>query len=110
MFSFLFVLFCACRSEKPQNDSATLEPDWWETENEAADEDSQSDDIEKEDTAEKPEEWEEEKDSGVEDVEDCAENFDPDVPCQGDWTTTLCLHEGQLWWCDNGVWLNEEDK
>ena len=65
---------------------------------------------EKEDTGfeDKPEDEEEENDSS--DYTECGEDFDPNVPCQGDWTTTVCTSDGLIWWCDNGVWLNEEDK
>ena len=41
---------------------------------------------------------------------DCADDFDPTESCQGDWTTTLCMHEGKLYWCEDGVWKNEDDK
>lgn len=106
LYTVMFLL--ACRSEKVQEDTAE-QPDWWETEDGGSSEASPSD-VDNEDTAEKPEELEEEKDSGFEEVEECAENFDPDMPCQGDWTTTLCMYDGQLWWCEGGVWMNEEEK
>ena len=41
---------------------------------------------------------------------DCGSNFDPTESCTGDWTTTLCMHDSLIWWCDNGVWMNEEEK
>lgn len=42
--------------------------------------------------------------------QDCGPNFDPTDSCTGDWTTTLCIHESLIWWCQDGQWVSEEDK
>ena len=42
--------------------------------------------------------------------QDCGPNFDPTDSCTGDWTTTICMYNSLIWWCENGVWMNEEDK
>lgn len=41
-------------------------------------------------------------------LEACDEDFDPGMPCDGDWFETICLHEGVIWWCEDGSWWNEE--
>lgn len=41
---------------------------------------------------------------------DCGPNFDPNESCTGDWTTTICMHDSLIWWCENGAWMNEEEK
>ena len=74
--------------------------------------DGEEGEDEKEDTGfeDKPEDEDGEGGNGSSDYTECGEDFDPNVPCQGDWTTTVCTSDGLIWWCDNGVWLNEEDK
>jgi hypothetical protein len=57
------------------------------------------------DTGDKPD------DSGWDsEIEDCLDDFDPEAPCEGDWTTTMCMHDGMIWWCEEGAWMNEGDK
>ena len=65
--------------------------------------DQPSDDEEKPDEGDKPDEEDAE-------YKECDETFDPDEPCEGDYTTTMCLFDGLYWWCQDGVWLNEDDK
>ena len=90
--SALFGLLCfamGCRSDKIEqsNDSDV----WWETDTEKQDEytDDDKDDSE---------------------YSDCGENFDSDASCEGGWEETICLFEDVIWWCDNGIWVNEDDK
>ena len=103
------LLTFACREEKEeqpteQEDTAT----WWEVEEvEDVEEESESDntDLEEED---KPED----SDDKPEDIEvdECPEGFDPTASCEGSWEETICMFEGLIWWCQDGVWLSEEDK
>jgi hypothetical protein len=44
------------------------------------------------------------------DFDDCPEGFDPEPPCEGEWMSTICVHEGLLWWCEDGAWMNENEK
>ena len=93
------ILQLACSPAKTQEDTA-LSPDWWETEvTETDTEDSAESEVDKE---------EEEYDEA--DIEDCADDFNPEEPCEGDWTTTMCMYDDLLWWCDNGVWVNKEEE
>ena len=124
MIALSFSLLFACRSGSAKvqldEDTSAEEPEWWDSEsdetNQSDDSDesssSDSDEEKEEDTGDKPEdeEFEDEKDSGLGDTEDCGEDFDSSAPCEGDWTTTLCMHDGLYWWCEGGVWINEEDK
>ena len=120
MLTISFALIFGCRSAKVQLDEDTSieEPEWWESDVEETDESDGSsssdseDDEKEEDTGDKPEdgEFEDEKDSGLGDTQDCGDDFDPTASCEGDWTTTLCMHDGLYWWCEGGVWVNEEDK
>ena len=119
-FSFLFG--CRSGSAKVQldEDTSTEDPEWWESDAEETDESDDSDESspsdsgeeKEEDTGDKPEDGEDddEKDSGLGDTEDCGDDFDSTASCEGDWTTTLCMHDGLYWWCEGGVWVNEEDK
>jgi hypothetical protein len=98
-------------SDEEEQNTDSGKPDYEEDEN---------DEDEKEDTGfeDKPEDEDEDGEgegegeggNGSSDYTECGEDFDPNVPCQGDWTTTICTSDGLIWWCDNGVWLNEEDK
>ena len=115
MFIISFSLLFACRSGSAKvqldEDTSVEEPEWWDSESDDSENSTESDE-EKEDTGDKPEdeEYEDEKDSGFGDTEDCGEDFDSTASCEGDWTTTLCMHDGLYWWCEGGVWINEEDK
>jgi hypothetical protein len=48
------------------------------------------------------------KDTG--EYPDCGGDFDPTATCEGDWKETICTHNGKTYWCQDGVWLNEDDK
>ena len=108
-----------CRSKVQEEVVDTGTDSWSQSEVTESDEeqnadsgkpDYEEDEEGKEDTGfeDKPEDGEGE--NGSSDYTECGEDFDPNVPCQGDWTTTACTSDGLIWWCDNGVWLNEEDK
>ena len=47
-------------------------------------------------------------DENDDELESCDEGFDSEMPCDGDWFETICLHEGVVWWCEDGAWWNEE--
>ena len=51
-----------------------------------------------------------EKEEGVGEFGECASDFNPDSSCEGNWEETICTFEGLIFWCEDGVWLNEEDK
>lgn len=122
------MMLVGCRSKTPEEVVDTGTDSWSQSEVTESDEEQNTDSgkpdyeegeegewDEKEDTGfeDKPEEGEgeeEEGGNGSSDYTECGEEFDPNVPCQGDWTTTVCTSDGLIWWCDNGVWLNEEDK
>ena len=39
----------------------------------------------------------------------CGDEVVAGADCEGDWTTTLCTSaDGDVWWCDAGVWTNEK--
>jgi hypothetical protein len=41
--------------------------------------------------------------------DDCAEDFNSNEPCEGDWMTTTCVTaEGEFWWCEDGEWTSEK--
>jgi len=110
------MMLVGCRSKIQEEIVDTGTDSWSQSEVVESDEEQETDsgkpDYEegKEDTGfeDKPED--EEDENGSSDYTECGEDFDPNVPCQGDWTTTVCTSDGLIWWCDNGVWLNEEDK
>ena len=100
----LAITMLGCRSEK----EATTEDSgaWWETEEggeySEGDEGDGDKPEESGDGGDKPEDG-----SGY---SDCPEDFDPSATCEGSWEETICMYDGMIWWCDAGVWLNEEDK
>jgi hypothetical protein len=77
---------------------------WWDGIGESDDDDKPNDTGKPE--GEKPD------DTGKPEGEkpgDCPEDMEPGAPCEGDWTTTLCTDEdGEMWWCEDGVWSNEK--
>ena len=101
----LLLFFVGCRENK---DIEEEPQEWWESESETEkDEDSESSEEEKEDKEDTTGDGE---DKPLEDIEECPEDFDAQAPCEGSWESTICTYEGVIWWCENGVWLNEEDK
>ena len=71
---------------------------------------AEGDDSEGEES-DKPDEDGDDKPEGEDgDAKECDDDFDPDASCEGDYTTTLCMYDGMYWWCEDGVWLNEDDK
>ena len=113
VLSLVFIFGCRSKDQESTENTESTSPDWWESETSdtAADNNQENneettEDEEWGDTAEKPD------DTGVnsDDYPECGEDFDPDEPCEGDWSTTICVDNGLFWWCENGVWLNEDDK
>ena len=117
---------CTTGKSEPQatEDTATA---WWEEGVDGSDEDTNDDsddsgdnpDDSDDDSGDKPDDsgdkpddsGDKPDDSGIySDADDCPEDFDPTDTCEGDWTTTLCFHDGMLWWCEDGTWMNEDDK
>lgn len=110
-------------------EEGTEEPDGDETEsddNPPDDADDESDDKPDDwtdDTGDKPDDWDDDSDDWNDNSEDkpddwggnsgyesCGDDFDPNAPCSGDWTETICVHESMVWWCEDGTWANEDDK
>ena len=73
------------------------------SENKVDDEDAQG-------SSKSDSEYKEEEDKESEELEECPEGFDPEVSCEGTWESTICLHGEVIWWCQDGEWLNEEEK
>ena len=103
-------LGCAGKTEDDVQQDSAAEPWVQEDVDESGDEpgapgsdDDEGDKPEGEDGDDKPE-----GENG--DVKECDDDFDPDEPCEGDYTTTMCMYDGMYWWCEGGVWLNEDDK
>ena len=97
----LVILGLGCRDDKVATDTAS----WWET----AEETQTSDGTSSTDDEDKPEDEDEDKPED-DDYAECGADFDPTQSCEGGWMDTLCMHEGVIWWCQDGEWLNEEDK
>lgn len=103
--TIISLIIIACRSGKVVTESQDTGSDtgaWWDWQDSDTDEtDTQEDEEEpKNDTADKPDD----------DYQECAPDFDPQEPCVGDWIETICVVDGVIWWCDNGVWKNEDEK
>jgi hypothetical protein len=100
-------LLLGCTSDKDEAEPAEDTAAWWEQDVEdSADEDTGKEKLDDgdgkpDDTGDKPD---------YEDIEDCPDDFDPTEPCEGDWKTTMCTQDGLLWWCEDGAWMNEDDK
>ena len=104
MYTWVMLAILGCRGDKVQaeEDSGA----WWETDvetqpAESADDQEDKPDDGSDDGGDKPEDF---------DYSDCPEDFDPQEPCEGSWETTICMYDGLIWWCEDGVWLNEDDK
>ena len=115
----LLLLIIACRPGKTVvevEDTASEDLVEWEdsdteetdTEDSDAEETDTEVDSDETDTEDKPEDTGEKPDS--DEYQDCSSDFDPEQPCEGSWEETICLYEGLLWWCENGRWMNEDDK
>jgi hypothetical protein len=103
----LMVAGLGCRSGKVEQadtaqDTGADTAEWWEGDvDESEDTGKESDTGKNADTG-KPD------DGG--DPKDCGEDFDSEASCEGSWDVTICVHEGLIWWCEDGVWMNEDDK
>ena len=78
-----------------------------------ADEDEDSNEQDEDDEDDKPDDWEDGDKPDDDDnwgFSDCAEDFDPTLPCEGGPEQTVCIYEDTVWWCQDGVWMNENDK
>lgn len=99
VLAVLTIMTFGCRSEKATEDTAA----WWETD--GGSQEGTSEDEDKPDYTTGDEDKPDESS-----YQDCGEDFDPTATCEGGWEDTLCMHDGLIWWCENGVWLNEDDK
>ena len=44
------------------------------------------------------------------DYEECASDTDVNASCEGSWEESICTMNNLIWWCQDGVWMNENDK
>ena len=90
--------------EKEDYDDEEKE-DYSEEEKEDYDEEKEDyDDEEKEDQEDSDEEKEDSS------FDDCPVDFDSTSSCSGSWEETICVSDNQIWWCQDGVWMNESEK
>jgi len=107
-------LLLGCTTDKEEAEPAEDTAAWWERDVEdSADEDTGQE--EPDDGDDKPDDGDGKPDDtgdkpGDSGIEDCPDDFDPTEPCEGDWTTTMCIHDDLIWWCEDGAWMNEDDK
>ena len=100
----LTIFGLGCRGDKAEEETTEQEDsaNWWEVEEDSESGDNSSTDSAKpDDTGEKPEDGS---------YNECPDGFDPTQTCEGSWQETICTYDGLVWWCENGVWYNEEDK
>jgi len=82
-------------------DSGTDESEEDDNTDDAPSEEDDKPEDELEDTGDKPEN---------DDYQECQEDFEPTQPCVGDWMETICISDGLIWWCEDGIWTNEDSK
>ena len=78
-----------------------------ESSEEKLDEDFDSEKEESEDTEGEETSGEEKEEA---DYEECPEDVDSASACEGTWEDTICISEDLIWWCQDGVWMNESEK
>ena len=94
-----------CSGAKITEDTGQSDSLNWYNADEGEDSSSDSDsDTDTESSDDKPE------DTGFSMVDDCAEGFDPTASCEGTWEETICMYDGLIWWCQDGIWTNEDEK
>ena len=112
LYGLLSLLLLGCDPEKNAegNEEGEIEEqDWWDDLEEEDGGDNTSDDSISEDK----EDYEDKEDKeDYEDIsyEECSEDFDNSESCEGSWQETICLFDDLIWWCQDGVWINENDK
>ena len=97
-YGLISLSFIGCGSEKGEGseDGTIVDQEWWdELEEETSGTSDESKDEDKEDYGE---------------YGDCGADFDSTQPCEGSWEDTICLQDDLIWWCQDGVWMNEEEK
>ena len=95
--------------------SASLHED--EEKEESTDDESNGDE-EKEDSFDEYGEDEEKEENtddeyGTEDkdeYEECDASLNTASACEGTWEDTICTIEETIWWCQDGVWMSEDNK
>ena len=102
-FVAITVLAIGCSAGKVTEDTGQSDSVNWYNADEGNDSSSDSD-SDTESSDDKPE------DTGFSMVDDCADGFDPTAPCEGSWEDTICMYDDLIWWCEDGVWINENDK
>ena len=112
--SILFPLLLLACTEKENDTSNQESPEQalWQTEDGTTTGEGKEDydDEEKEDydDEEKEDYSEEEKEDSS--FDDCPVDFDSTASCSGSWEETICVSDNQIWWCQDGVWMNESEK
>ena len=96
-YGLLSLFFTGCGSEKEESseDGTIVDQEWWDELEEETSDSDESKDEDKEDYGE---------------YSDCGSDFDSTEPCEGSWEDTICLQDELIWWCQDGVWMNEEEK
>ena len=112
-FIVLPLFLWAC-SEKSSEQTAQSQTDNPSIEMEEEKEEYSEEEKDEYNEEEKDEYNEEEKDEYSEEEKDeyesCSSSFNPQTSCTGSWEETICLFENTIWWCQEGVWMSEDDK
>ena len=109
----LMTLTLGCRGGKDDTDESATgdsgDDSWMQEDVDEPEDEAEDEEDDKPDDEDKPNEDEDDKPDDGE-YKDCDDDFDPNAPCEGDYTTTTCVYDDMIWWCQDGVWLSEDDK
>ena len=97
------------QSSYENNDKQTFDEDKEENlyDEEYGDEDKEDENLYNEDKEDGEYGDEDKEDS---DYEECASDIDVNASCEGSWEESICTMNNLIWWCQDGVWMNENDK
>ena len=93
------------QSSYENNDQQTFDED--KTGDEYGDEEKEEENLSDEDKTDEEYGDEEKEDSAY---EECASDIDVNASCEGSWEESICIMNNLIWWCQDGVWMNENDK
>ena len=112
----LFPLILWACSEK-ESDNPSTEQSSYENNNEQGFDKEEEYGEDKEDgeySEDKEEEYSDEDKDGEEtekfDYEECASDIDFNASCEGTWEESICTMNDLIWWCQDGIWMSENDK
>ena len=106
----LFFMGCGAEKEESTEEGTVEDQDWWD---ELEEEGQSSGEEDKEDYEDgDKEDYEDEDKEDYEDVEyeECEADFDSSESCEGTWQDTICMYDDLIWWCQDGAWMNEDEK